>query len=145
MFKHLLIPTDGSPLSEGGALKGLQLARALGARVTALHVSPPFHVMTYRAEMVEDTRDEYEHAAKVHAERHLAFVAKAAAEAGVACERVHRVSDDVHGSIIAVARDTGCDAIAMASHGRRGVAGVLIGSETQHVLTHSKLPVVVWR
>ena len=58
MFKHLLIPTDGSPLSERAALKGLELARTLGARVTALHVSPRFHVITYRTEMLEDSRDD---------------------------------------------------------------------------------------
>ena len=145
MFKHLLIPTDGSALSESAALKGIDLARALGARVTALHVSPRFHVMTYRTEMLEGTRDEYEHDSKMHAERYLDFVARAAGRAGVACDTVRQVGDDVYRTIIEVAMDKGCDAISMASHGRRGVAGVLLGSQTQHVLTHSVLPVVVWR
>jgi nucleotide-binding universal stress UspA family protein len=145
MFKHLLIPTDGSQLSESAALKSIQLARTLGGHVTALHVSPSFHVMTYRAEMLEGTRGEYERDSKVHADRYLAFVSKAAAEAGVACDTVSRVSDNVYESIIDLARERGCDAIAMASHGRRGIAGVLLGSETQHVLTHSTVPVVVWR
>ena len=145
MFKHLLIPTDGSTLSESAALKGVELARALGARVTALHVSPRFHVMTYRAEMLEDTRDEYARDSLLHAERYLDFVATAAARAGVACDAVRQVGDDVYRSIIEVAIDKGCDAISMASHGRRGVAGVLLGSQTQHVLTHSVIPVVVWR
>ena len=145
MFKHLLVPTDGSPLSESGALKGIKLAHALGARVTALHVSPRFHVMTYRTEMLEDSRDEYERDSLLHAERYLDFVAKAAAQAGVACDTVRQVGDDVYQSIIDVARDKGCDAISMASHGRRGAAGVLLGSQTQHVLTHSVIPVVVWR
>ena len=145
MFKHLLIPTDGSPLSESAALKGLELARTLGARVTALHVSPRFHVITYRTEMLEDSRDEYERDSRLHAERYLDFVAKAAAQAGVACDTVRQVGDDVYRSIIEVATDKSCDAISMASHGRRGVAGVLLGSQTQHVLTHSVIPVVVWR
>jgi nucleotide-binding universal stress UspA family protein len=145
MFKHILIATDGSALSEGAALKSIELARTLGARITGVHVSPQFHVLTYRTEMLEDTRDEYERDSRLHAERYLAFVAKAAAEHGVACDTVRQVGDSVYQSIIDVARDRGCDAIAMASHGRRGVAGLLLGSETQHVLTHSALPVLVWR
>ena len=72
MFKHILVPTDGSALSEGAALKSIQLARALGARVTGVHVSPQFHVLTYRTEMLEDTRDEYERDSRLHAERYLA-------------------------------------------------------------------------
>lgn len=145
MFKHLLVPTDGSPLSEGAAVKSIQLARTLGARITALHVSPRFHVMTYRTEMLEDTRDEYERDSRIHAERYLGFVAKAAAESGVECKTVREISDDADRAIIAAAVEQGCDAIAMASHGRRGVAGVLLGSVTQHVLTHCTTPVVVWR
>lgn len=145
MFKHLLIPTDGSPLSEGAALKGIELARALGARVTALHVSPRFRAMTSRTDMLEDTRDEYERDSRRYAERCLDVVAKAAAQAGVACETVRQVGDDIYRSIIDVATGKGCDAISMASHGRRGIAGVLLGSQTQHVLTHSVIPVVVWR
>lgn len=145
MFKHLLIPTDGSALSEGAALKSIQFARSLGARVTALHVSPCFHVLTYRTDMLEDTRDEFDRDSQVHAERYLAIVAKAAAESGVACDVARRVSDNVYEAIIDAARENDCDAIAMASHGRRGMAGVLLGSQTQHVLTHSKIPVVVWR
>jgi nucleotide-binding universal stress UspA family protein len=145
MFKHILIATDGSALSEGAALKSIELARTLGARVTGVHVSPRFHVLTYRTEMLEDTRDEYERDTRLHAERYLAIVAKAAAEHGVACDTVRQVSDSIYQSIIDIARERGCDAIAMASHGRRGVAGLLLGSETQHVLTHSTLPVLVWR
>lgn len=145
MFKHILVPTDGSPLSESAALKSIQFARDHGARVTAVHVSPAFHVLTYRTDMLEDTRDEFERDSKAHADRYLAFVAKAAAESGVPCDTVRRVDDNVFQSIIDLARERRCDIIAMASHGRRGVAGVLLGSETQHVLTHSVIPVLVWR
>jgi len=145
MFKHILIPTDGSPLSEGAALRAIQLARQLVARVTAVHVSPQFHVLTYRSEMLEDTREQYERDSAQHAERYLAFVAKAAAESGVACETVRQLGDDVSQAILELARDRGCDAIAMASHGRRGMAGLLLGSETQRVLTHARVPVLVWR
>ncbi|MES2098233.1 MAG: universal stress protein [Pseudomonadota bacterium] len=145
MFKHILIATDGSALSEGAALKSIDLARALGARVTGVHVSPHFHVLTYRTEMLEDTRDEYERDSQLHAERYLAFVSRAAAERDVACDTVRKVGDSIYQSIIDVARERGCDSIAMASHGRRGIAGLLLGSETQHVLTHSTLPVLIWR
>lgn len=145
MFKHILIATDGSALSEGAALKSVELAHTLGARVTGVHVSPRFRVLTYRTQMLEDTRDEYEQDTRLHSERYLAFIANAAAQRGVACDTVRQVDDSIYQAIIDVAKERGCDAIAMASHGRRGVAGLLLGSETQHVLTHSTLPVLVWR
>ena len=145
MFKHILLPTDGSPLSEKAVLKGIEFARALGARVTGLYVGPRFHVLTYRTDMLEETRDEYARDRQAHAERYLAFISKAAAASGVPCETNLQTSDDVFQSIIDVARKCSCDLISMASHGRRGIGGVLLGSETQRVLTHSDIPVLVWR
>lgn len=145
MFKHILLPTDGSPLSEKAVLKGIELARALGARVTGLYVAPHFHVLTYRTDMLEETRDQYVRDSRIHAERYLAFISKAAAASGVPCETSLQTSDDVFQSIIAVARERSCDLVAMASHGRRGLGGVLLGSETHRVLTHSDIPVLVWR
>ena len=145
MFKHLLLPTDGSPLSENAVLKGIQFAQALGARVTGLYVNPRFRVLTYRTDMLEDTRGDYERDSQVHAERYLAFISKAAAARGVPCETRIESSDDVSRSILDVAGELACDLIAMASHGRRGISGVLLGSETQRVLTHSDIPVLVWR
>ena len=145
MFKHLLLPTDGSTLSENSVLKGIQLARDLGARVTGLYVSPRFHVLTYRPDMLEETRDVYKRDSEVYAERYLAFISKAAAESGVPCETLGESSDEVFQSIIKVALARACDLIVMASHGRRGVSGLLLGSETHHVLTHSAIPVLVWR
>lgn len=145
MFKHLLLPTDGSPLSQSAVLKGVQLAAALGARVTGVHVSPRFHVLTYRPDMLEASRNEYDRDSLVHAERYLAFVSKTAAESVVACETVRECSDDVFQTILETARAKACDLIAMASHGRRGMSGLLIGSETNRVLTHSGVPVLVWR
>lgn len=145
MFKHLLLPTDGSPLSENSVLKGIQLARDLGAHVTGAHVSPRFHVLSYRTDMLEETRGEYERDSKVYAERYLAFIGNAAAESGVPCETLRESSDNVFQSIIDVARARVCDLIVMASHGRHGIGGLLLGSETQRVLTHSGIPVLVWR
>ena len=145
MFKHLLLPTDGSPLSKNGVRLGVALARELGARVTGLYVSPRFQVLTYRPNMLEEARAEYERDAKIHADRHLAFISMAAAESNVPCETLSEIRDDVHQSIIDVARARVCDLIVMASHGRHGIAGMLLGSETQRVLTHSNIPVLVCR
>jgi nucleotide-binding universal stress UspA family protein len=145
MFKHILLPTDGSPLAEAGVLKGVQLARSEGARVTGLYVTPRFHVLTYRTSMLEETRDEYERDSRAHAERYLEFIASAAAEAGVPCETVCESSDDVDQVIVDTARARSCDLIAMASHGRRGLGGVLLGSQTQRVLSHAGVAVLVWR
>ena len=145
MFKHLLLPTDGSPLSENAVLRGIQLAHVFGAKVTGLHVSPRFHVLTYRTDMLEETRAEYERDSQAHAERYLAFITKAAAESGVPCETLRERSDDVFKSILDVGSKRACDLIVMASHGRRGIGGLLLGSETNRVLTHSGIPVLVWR
>jgi nucleotide-binding universal stress UspA family protein len=145
MFKHLLLPTDGSPLSESAVLKGVQLARSLGARVTGLHVTPHFQVLTYRPEMLEETRDEFDRDSQAAADRHLAFVRKTADESGVPCATLRTVSDEVDQAILDAARGHACDLIVMASHGRRGLARVLLGSQTQRVVTHASVPVLVCR
>ena len=143
MFKHLLLPTDGTILSERAVHVGIELARSLGARVTALHVIAPFQMLTYQTGMLEETRTVYERDSLAHAGRYLDFVAKTAAESAVACETMTESRDDIYQSIIDVARARACDLIVMASHGRRGIAGLLMGSQTQHVLTHSHTPVLV--
>ena len=144
MFKHILVPTDGSPLSEGAVLKGIELARALGARVTGLHVTPHFQVLTYRTDMLEDTREEFDRDSQAADDRHLAFVRKSADEMGVPCTTLRAVSDDVDQAILDTAHQHVCDLIVMASHGRRGLDRVLMGSQTQRVTTHSRVPVLVW-
>jgi nucleotide-binding universal stress UspA family protein len=145
MFKHLLLPTDGSTLSEQAAFQGVEFARQIGARVTALHVQPLFHVLTYRSESLEDTRDAYARDTQLHARKYLDVIVRMAAEARVACDVLSEVSDHPHEVIVQTADKLGCDLILMASHGRRGMAGLLLGSETQRVLTHAKVPVMVWR
>jgi nucleotide-binding universal stress UspA family protein len=145
MFKHILLPTDGTPLSESAVRKGIALAHDHGARVTGVHVSPQFHLLTYRTDMLEETRDEYERDSRAHAERYLKFISDTAREQGVACQTLRETSDDVSATLLEVARSRGCDLIAMASHGRRGLSGLLLGSETQRVLMHSGVPVLVWR
>jgi len=145
MFTHILLPSDGSELSAAAISHGLNLAKKLGARVTAFHARPPFHVFSTRTEMVEDTREQFERDAKLHAKEVLDGIAKRAAEAGVPCDTEAAVSDHPYEAIIAAALKNGCDLIVMASHGRRGVQALLLGSETQKVLTHSRIPVLVSR
>ena len=143
MFKRILLPTDGSPLSEAAIRKGIEFAKAIGAHVTGFYAMPEFHIFTYKTEMLEDTREEFLRDAKGLAKRYLGFIERAAAEASVTCDTELAASDDPYQAIIDAARTKGCDLIMMASHGRRGVRGLLLGSETHKVLTHTSLPVLV--
>ena len=145
MFKHILLPTDGSELSEAAIQKAIQLAKSVNAKVTGFHVLLPFHVFTTKTQMVEDTRQQYERESKIQAEQFLGVIKKAAEKAGVSCDADYVTSNHPYEMIINAAEKKGCDLIMMASHGRRGVQGVLIGSETQKVLTHTKIPVLVVR
>lgn len=145
MFKHILFPTDGSPMSEDAMRTCLAFAKSIGARVTALHVAPEFHVMTTDTYMLEDTHDQYLKDTAEKGARVLAVVENAARALGVECETVLRRSDDPYIDILDEARERGCDLIAMASHGRRGIKALLLGSETQKVLVHSLIPVLALR
>ena len=145
MFKHILLPTDGSERSEAAIQKGIQFAKTINAKVTGFHVILPFHVFTTQTKMLEDTKEQYERESKAQAEQFLGVMKKAAEKAGVSCDTDYVTSDDPYKMIIGAAEKKGCDLIMMASHGRRGVQGLLIGSETQKVLTHTKIPVLVFR
>jgi nucleotide-binding universal stress UspA family protein len=145
MFKHILLPTDGSKLSEKSIKQGVRIAKSVNAKVTALHVVPQFHTFTYQTEMLEVSRAEYEATAAVRAKSYLDFVKKVASGSDVKCDTVHVASDQPFKEIVAMAEKKGCDLILMASHGRRGLEGLLLGSETQKVLTHSRVPVLVYR
>ena len=145
MFKHLLLPTDGSEASQATLLNGVRLAKEFSARITGISVVPEFHVLTFSAAMIEDTRDVFVAESRAQAQRNLAMLSKAADEAGVPCEAEVVLSDHPYEAIIRTSDSRGCDLIMMASHGRRGVQAVLLGSETQKVLTHSKVPVLVYR
>lgn len=145
MFKHLLIPTDGSSLSESAVLNAVQLAKSMSARVTAITVSVPFHVFALDPVMVTDTENAYREHCENRATKYLGVVKRAAESAGIAFEGVHVFHEHPYAAIIAAARQKACDVICMASHGRKGVAALVLGSETMKVLTHSKIPVLVWR
>ncbi|KWR91976.1 universal stress protein [Cupriavidus sp. IDO] len=145
MFKHILVPTDGSVLSDAAVRMAVTLAKAFEARITGLHVIPEFHVFTHRVDMLEDSQERYAQLAEMHAERYLAVVAQAAQEAAVACETISVTHDHPYEAIIRTGEERNCDLIVMASHGRAGLQGLLIGSETQKVLTHCRIPVFVFR
>jgi nucleotide-binding universal stress UspA family protein len=147
MFKHILLPTDGSPLSESTIRRCLVFAREIGAKVSGVHVLPESHVFTYRdgyTESVGYTRDQYILDLREHAQHYLDKLAGAAEEVGVPCETFLLNSDHTYEAIISAAEEKGCDLITMATHGKRGLKGFLLGSETQKVLAHSRIPVLVY-
>ena len=145
MYKHILVPTDGSELSKKAVDQGIGLAKALNAKVSAVTVSEPFHIFAVEANMVTDTPAEYKKRIATLTARYLKAARDAATAAGVPCDVVQVEHEHPYETIIDTARKRGCDAIVMASHGRRGVSAVVLGSETVKVLTHSNIPVVVVR
>lgn len=145
MFRHILFPTDGEAPSRAALSQCVAFAKACGARLTGIHVVPPFHVLTTNAAMLRDTPETYAAHSQAHARACLEQVAESAREQGVVYETLIVEHEAPHEAIIDAARSHHCDLIAMASHGRRGMRALLIGSETQKVLTHSKLPVLVYR
>lgn len=145
MFKRILLPTDGSELAQRAVLAGIGFAKELGAEVIGLTVIPKFHTFTYKAELLEETQEEYALDSAQRADTYLAAIRDAANQAGVPCTTEKAVSDDPYQMIISTARDRHCDLIVMGSHGRSGIKGLLLGSETQKVLVHSSVPVLVYR
>jgi nucleotide-binding universal stress UspA family protein len=145
MYKHVLIPTDGSDLSSMAEAAGLTLAKTLHAKATALTVTRPFQFIGTEPMLMIATAPEYEEAQASRAAKTLERVKTTAAAIGVPVETVRVVSDQPFDAIIATAKERGCDLIFMASHGRRGVAGLILGSVTSKVLTHAKIPVLVYR
>jgi nucleotide-binding universal stress UspA family protein len=147
MYKHILIPTDGSTLSDRAARAGVKLAATLGARVTALFVAPPATPVVYERLLPVKLTSPDEHAALIAraAERCLGVVRKAAEAAGVACDCISLTGDFPAEAIMQTAAKRKCDLIFMASHGRRGVAAVLLGSQTHKVLAQAKVAVLVHR
>ncbi len=145
MFKHILIPTDGSDLSRKALLYGVEIARENKARVTALTVRPSYAINSADMIGVAGGQDEFEAETLRYAEHALTQAKMAGEAAGVAVETIEEVGDQPYRAIIDCARANKCDLIVMASHGRRGVAALLLGSETLKVLTHSAVPVLVFR
>ena len=145
MFKHILLPTDGSELSLRAVDTGIELAARLGARVYAFHVIAPFPASTYFAEFVQANEPAYTQEANANAERYLADAHRRAEAAGVSCESSSEVDARPYSAIVGAARKHQCDLIVMASHGWRGFDRLLLGSETHKVILNGDVPVLVCR
>jgi len=146
MYRHILIPTDGSELAHRGVAHGLSLAKAVGAKVTVLTVEASFNVYDVpasRVNLMTAAFDEYAKHAREHATSILDGIANEAKAAGVQFETLQVIQDHPYEAIVATAKEKGCDLIVMASHGRSGLAAVLLGSVTTKVLTHTTIPVLV--
>ncbi len=146
MYRHILIPTDGSALAHRAVAHGLALARAVGARVTVLTVEASFNVYDVpasRVNLMSTAFEEYAKHAREHAASILDGIADEAKAVGVACETLQVIQDHPYEAIVATAKERGCDLIVMASHGRSGIAAALLGSVTAKVLAHISVPVLV--
>jgi nucleotide-binding universal stress UspA family protein len=150
MYRHILIPTDGSELAEHAVTNGLLLAKSVGAEVTVIIVHEPFDWLSVpetRASQRQALENLARHKEQVekHAVSILNRAADAAKQAGVPCDTMQVENARPYQAIIAAASDRGCDLIVMASHGRGGLSAVVLGSVTNKVLTHTKTPVLVYR
>lgn len=145
MYKHLLIATDGSDLSMKAAAQGIELAKALGAKLTAVMVTAPWRSIAVGEVAASVPEDAYERQAHLGAVEMADKVKVLAAASGLACDTAHASHVHAWEAILETAKKKGCDLVVMGSHGRRGIAGFLLGSETVKVLTHSKIPVLVYR
>jgi nucleotide-binding universal stress UspA family protein len=145
MHRHILIPTDGSELSQNAIDYGMALAKSVNAKVTVLTVSAPFHTFAVEPGLVTDTPEQYEKRMATLAAKYLNVAKEAALAAGVSCETMHVEHDQPYLAIIETAARQSCDLIVMASHGRRGISAIVLGSQTVKVLTHSTIPVLVVR
>jgi nucleotide-binding universal stress UspA family protein len=147
MFKNILVPTDGSTLSLRAAKHAVRLAKVHGARITAFYVAPE-----YQPNIAGDylptnfvSPAVFKTQIKKTADKYLDQVKKLADVGGVSCSGLYVSDNTPYKAIIKAAKQRKCDLVFMASHGRKGIAGLLIGSETHRVLTHCKLPVLVYR
>ena len=147
MFKHILLPTDGSAISKKAVKRGIDLAKKSGARVTAFHVMPEFKLMVDEGitMLSPALKKRFEDEGRARAQKMLDDIAKQARARGVRCTTLCVASDLPYQQIIAAARRKKCDLILMASHGRRGLSSLLLGSETAKVLLHTKVPVLIVR
>jgi nucleotide-binding universal stress UspA family protein len=147
MFKHILVPTDGSQLSMDTVKRAIAFAREAGARITFFFAKPDYPVAFYGEGALIDptTPEKFAEMADQQAQEILGRCQAMAAEGGVDAAAVAATSEIPYQAIIDAAAAAGCDLIFMASHGRRGITGLLLGSETQKVLTHTTIPVLVYR
>ncbi|MFA7269452.1 MAG: universal stress protein [Sterolibacterium sp.] len=147
MFKHILVPTDGSALSTDTIKRAIAFAKESNAKITFFYAKPDYPVAFYGEGALIDpsTPEKFAQMADKQAQEILDAATHEANSAGVSSASSSAVSDIPYQAIIEAADKAGCDLIFMASHGRRGISGLLLGSETQKVLTHSRTPVLVYR
>lgn len=145
MYKHILLPSDGSELSKKAINHGIALAKAVSAKVTALVVSTPIHALVVAPGLASSSLDQYKQLVADHTAKYLDKIRDAAAESNVSCDVVQIAHEQPYEAIISTARENGCDLIIMASHGLRGVSAIVLGSETLKVLTHTDIQVLVYR
>jgi len=145
MYKNILIPTDGSALAAKAVTAGVALAKTVGASITVLMVSEPFAIFSLTPDQLEYSQGEYSRHVSDESRKVLDGITRQALEAGVPCETVLREHAHPYEAIIETGKARSCDLILMASHGRRGMAALVLGSVTVKVLTHSTIPVLVYR
>ena len=148
MFKHILVPTDGSEFSTETVRRAVSFAKEAGAEITAFFAKPDFSATGYYGEgavILAKAIEEDDARSEAYARKVLGFVEDLCREAGVTCHTKTLTSALIYEGIIDAATQSGCDLIFMASHGRSGIKALLLGSETHKVLTHSKIPVLVYR
>jgi nucleotide-binding universal stress UspA family protein len=143
MFKHILLPTDGSDVSIRAVDAGIELAKVLGARAYALHVILPFQSLSYMTQIIPESESSYTEESVRWAERYLGEVRDKARRAGISCDSDYVFDKHPCDAILSAAQKHECDLIVMGSHGWRGLTRLLLGSETQKVLVRSQLPVLV--
>ncbi len=148
MYKHILIPTDGSELATKGLLHGLELAKNQGAAVTIVTVTDMWPALAMAQEARGSTlqpTERYEEQAAEAARMVLDEAVKVAQSQGINAETLHVADQHPAEGIIATSTNRGCDLIVMASHGRRGLSRLMLGSQAYEVLSHSTVPVLVVR
>jgi nucleotide-binding universal stress UspA family protein len=143
MYRHILIPTDGSELSRKAIEHGVALAKSVNSKVTAVTVTVPFHVFSF--DHVANTPEQFEKCASDMAAKDLGVAKEAAKANGISCDTIRVEHENPYRAIIDTAAQKSCDLIVMASHGRRGISAIVLGSETVKVLTYSAVPVLVIR
>ena len=148
MFTHVLTPVDGSELSMRAARQAIELAKMSSAKLSVLMVSPTFKQLTdegFVAPVAGAQRQRWKAEVGERAKKVLGIIESEAADAGVKCKAIHVFDDAPYEAIIAAANKAGCDVVVMGSHGRGGMKQFILGSETSRVLSHSKIPVLVYR
>ena len=145
MYKNILVAIDGSELAEKALKQAIELAAAVRAKIQIINVTAPWSTLAMGEVAVMFPPQEYEQNVAAGAKALLDRAAAEASAAGLTTETVHVVDPQPYMAIIDAAKDRGCDLIVMGSHGRRGIAGLLLGSETSKTLTHSNIPVLVYR